>query len=375
MGLTSSIRRRHKLVQGESFMSALKIVFSNRKTRRAYEYSKFGRRLTSDELSTDGGASSEAGLIESVLDCAWYAKMHNLTQPQQCIQHYRDEGRKKAFSPNEALSSEGGKFLSNWGAEYLLRYGIRLGCAGGGTLSPDDLKALNPFEIRSSNRKIAVVTGIFGDYDTLLPIDQSWLEVADFFLFSDRKFEFPSGWQQVHSPYYNVDARRTARFIKLSLPVFFHDYEWVVWLDGNVLLCKNPQNLISEVSDEFFDLAAFKHSTRNSIIAEAAACARLGKENPKEISEHLARIGFAKRSPGDGLYETMAMVVRPSSAAVQRVFALWWGLLSKGSKRDQLSLPLAIAEVPEIRFAPFKHTIDQSPEFYRLKHYVKMGKQ
>lgn len=376
MGLSKSIRRRLQIVEGDSISTSLKIIFADRETRRAYEYSKFGRYLSEDELSSSGQFRTEADAISANLDPIWYAQTHNLSQSQSCFDHYRDEGRKFAFAPNNALAGEDGKSLSAWGLEYVVRCGIKIGCRGEHALSPDDDQVLDPFKITNSGgKKIAVVTAIFGDYDGLMPFDPAWKNASEFFVFSERKFDSLSGWQQVHSPYHHVDPRRRARFVKLCLPVFFQDFEWVIWVDGNVLLCRDPEDVIAGISDTAFDFATFKHSSRGSIISEAAACARLGKENAIELAEHLARIDYPSRKKTDNLYETMAMVLRPSSSAVQKMFAKWWGLLSRGSKRDQLSLPLAMAEVPEIKFTPLTETIDCSAEFFRMKHYAKSDKK
>ncbi|WP_170337011.1 glycosyltransferase domain-containing protein [Ruegeria arenilitoris] len=375
MGLSKSIRRRLQIIEGDSISTSFKIFFADRKTRRAYEYNKFGRYLNESTTSSDGRWRTETDAINANLDPIWYAQTHNLSQTQSCFDHYCDEGRKFAFAPNSALAGEDGKSLSAWGLEYLVRCGIKIGCRGERALSPDDSQALDPFKItNSSGKKIAVVTAIFGDYDNLMPFDPAWKSAAEFFVFSEKKIESLSGWQQVHSPYHHIDPRRRARFIKLCLPVFFDNFEWVLWVDGNVLLCRDPQAIIAGIGDTTFDFAAFKHSSRNSVISEAAACAQLGKENAIELAEHLARIDFSSKKPADNLYETMAMVLRPSSLPVQKMFATWWGLLSKGSKRDQLSLPLAMAEVPEIKFAPFTETIDHSAEFFRTKHYAKTDK-
>lgn len=375
MGLSKSIRRRLQLVEGEPVATSLRVFFADRKTRRAFEFNKFGRFLVEgDHLSVGTKIKSEDEAAIVNLDPTWYAEVHGLDDKVTSIRHYFQEGRRFAYAPNRALAGEDGKSLSHWGLEYLVRCGIQIGCTAKHALSPDDRQALDPFDIANAGKKkIAVVTAIFGDHDSLMPVDTAWKSAADFFVFSEKKFEALSGWQQVHSPYHHVDPRRKARFIKLNLPVFFQNFEWVVWVDGNVLICKDPQALIAGISDAPFDFATFRHSCRSSIIAEAAACARLGKENAIELAEQLARIDFPSREPRDKLYETMAMVLRPSSEAVQTMFTNWWGLLLKGSKRDQLSLPLAMAKVPELRFAPFIETIDRSGEFYRTQHYSKTG--
>ncbi|WP_299153956.1 glycosyltransferase domain-containing protein [uncultured Tateyamaria sp.] len=374
MGLSQSFRRRLKIVKGESFSRAVEIFFAGRKKRRAFEFQKFGHYLTGDDLTPGGTVLwSETDVIHGSLDIDWYAHSHGIDGgAKECLDHYLVEGRKRALAPNSALAGTDGKTLSAWGLEFLVRCGVMIGDTGEKYLSPGDERAIDPFRISNpGGKKFAVVTSIFGDYDKLMPVDSNWSDTADFFLFSDRYFDASKTWQHVHSPYHHVDPRRRARFVKLNLPVFFHAYEWVIWIDANMLLCHNPQAVVEGVADTPFDFATFRHSSRNSIMAEAAACVHLGKENLKDLSEHFARIDISSREPGKKLFETMAMVLRPSSPAVQKLFTKWWGLLLRGSKRDQLSLPIALADVPEIQFEQFSDTIDNSTDFFRAKHSSK----
>lgn len=370
MGLSQSIRRRLKITEGETFSTKLKIFLAGRQKRRAFELKKFGHYLTGYDPNLDHDRFlTEIDLLDAILDEDWYKETHKLDSADSCLKHYLEQGRTHAFAPNAALAGEDGVSLSNWGLEYLARCGVKIGDASQQVLSAGDSRAIDPFKITNSKKKkIAVVTAIFGNYDVLMPVDAAWKTKADFFVFSDRFFEASDHWQHVHSPYHHVDPRRKARFVKLNLPVFFEDYEWVMWVDGNVLICCDPETVISRVSDKPFDFATFTHSDRTSIMAEAAACVYLGKENVKELAEHFDRLGIIDRAPKTGLLETMAMVLRPASPSVKQLFTAWWGLLIKGSKRDQLSLPIAMAAVPDVMFSPFPETINKSGVFFRAEH-------
>jgi hypothetical protein len=47
----------------------------------------------------------------------------------------------------------------------------------------------------------------------------------------------------------------------------------------------------------------------------------------------------------------------------------WWRYMSRGSKRDQLSLPLAIADVADLTWRYFPETrIESSAFFLRIPH-------
>lgn len=374
MGLSKSIRRRWKATKGDPISTKISIFFADKQTRRNYEIQKFGRHLQVDDLLGRGkqkgllSSKSELATVKMHLDADWYSEVHGIIA-QEALEHYCKEGRALAYAPNPHLAEDDLKALTPWGLEYLIRCGIKIGCRGEGALLPDDPTALDPKKLcNKGEKKIAVVTAIFGGYDTLMPVDQSWHEDADFFVFSDRVFRTYSGWQPVHAPYQNSDPRRKARYVKLNLPDLFKSYDWVIWVDGNVLLCRNPRDVISGINGGDFDFSTYQHPQRGSIIAEAAACSTRGKDDPKEIARHLSLISDKLPNSTTGLFETMVMVLRPNSTAVQKVFRNWWELLDKGSKRDQLSLPVAMSWVPNMLFTPLHKSIERSADFYRSHH-------
>ncbi len=376
MGLYRSFKRRLRLVEGESFATSARLLFSSRKVRRDFETNKFWNDHNHFQSDMYGlGLTDEMNLIRACLEPEWYAQTHGLSNGKDCLNHYLSEGRKKAFAPCRWLATEDQKTLSHWGLEYLARCGLQLGDTSEECLRPGDDRAIDPFNIANPNgKKIAVVTANYGGYDRLLPVDNVWAEKSDFFVFSDNYFNSSPSWTHVHSPFHHIDPRRKARFIKLNLPLFFQKYEWVVWIDGNVLLCREPESIIADTSNAPFDFATFIHPNRSSVISEAAACVQFGKENVRGLAEHLARIGISSKTANNNLYETMVLVVQPSSPAVQTLFMRWSGYVSRGSKRDQISLPLALSEVPEIKFAPLLKDIKTSGDFFRTKHLSSMGK-
>lgn len=164
------------------------------------------------------------------------------------------------------------------------------------------------------------------------------------------------------------DSRRRARFVKTHLPTYFSCYDWVIWVDGNVLICVNPKNLVSHLVDEKVDFATFKHPERTNLISEAAACVKFKKEDPTIVAKHLRdsshRLGFNEEI----LFETMVCAARPREPEVRSLYARWWTGIMRGSKRDQLSLPLAISEHPNLSYGYIPHCINKSSWFAKTGH-------
>ena len=370
MGLTRSIKRRAALIEGEDFATAVKVLFANRQARRAFELQKFGCDLN-HVMNQEASMTRKAALpsVTDAMDREWYADVNGLESPKNAPAHYLSYGVNHALAPFPELAADDGKSLSIWGIEYLVRMGFPVGEAGSSAMAADDPAALDPFQIINHGKKrIAVVTAIFGEFDSLIPVDQSWQDGADFYLVSDRRYEVESGWRQVRAPFHHEDPRRKARFVKLNLPTFFSDYEWVIWIDGNVMMCQNPESILASLGSDDFDFATFSHPDRKGLIAEAAKCVQLGKDDMRTMAAHLDANQTHSAFRGSGLFETMVMVMRPNADSVRKMCSIWWRMLSRGSKRDQMSLPLAVADTPDLRLKPLPDTIELTPYFARTRH-------
>jgi len=373
MGFVKSFKRRVALVRGEKLPSAITIFFASKKKRRDLEVAKFGALRQPAAASAGKITLSQVKSKSPYLDLEWYAAAHALARPLEAVRHYSKHGLTRALAPCAAMAAADGSALAPWAAEYFVRIGVPLGAPGEKKLSPDDPSALRPFSIKNTGRKrIAVVSAIFGGFDRLLPVDPAWTNQADFYLFSDRRFETYWSWQAVQPNYHNADPRRSARFVKLHLPTYFADYEWVIWVDGSVLFCVEPSAVLDAIDAENLDFATFQHPDRKGLVSEAAACIRFKKEEPMVLVEHLGRLQHHPAFRTGALYETMAMALRPGAPAVRTLSNAWWRMMAQGSKRDQLSLPLAIAEAEGLRVGHLPDDINRSTLFARSTH-IKRG--
>lgn len=304
------------------------------------------------------------------LDAEWYSSTHGLAKSSDPAEHFADVGVARAYAPCPELAGDDGKTLTTLGLELLVRAGVMVGAEGLKPLQGND-NAINAFQISNAeNKKIAVVTAIFGDYDKLMPVNPDWRSETDFYLFTDRLFEPHGFWKHVHANYDHEDPRRRARFVKTHLPTYFSDYDWVIWIDGNILICEDPSLTLEKLSLTDCDFATFKHPIRDSLVTEIAACIQLKKENPLAAAKHLAQIHDHPEFHTAMLFETMVMMLRPSAKPVREMCAVWWKMMMRGSKRDQLSLPLAVSETKGLRVGLLPDAISQSPYFAKANHQI-----
>jgi hypothetical protein len=191
--------------------------------------------------------------------------------------------------------------------------------------------------------RIAVYTAIAGDYDCLkIPTEID--ERCDYYCFTDRDISWQDIWARREFNWWHEDPVRVSRYVKHHPHRFFPDYEWSIWVDGNIQLNCLPQALLPPSPDSW-DLAVWKHPYRNCLYAEAEECVRLEKDDAATIWAQVARYraqGFPEHA---GLAENNVMARRHNAPAMIELAHAWWREISGGSRRDQLSFPFVAAKL------------------------------
>jgi len=132
-----------------------------------------------------------------------------------------------------------------------------------------------------------------------------------------------------------VDRNRIAKRYKTEIAE--HGADASIWIDRHCRLMCDPTALFEEFPE---DVVVVKHY-RSNVFAEAAACRRQSKDDPELISRTVERWRLEGITPEDlGLYYG-GFIARRHPAA-DRFSALWANYIASGSRRDQLSLPIAL---------------------------------
>ena len=307
-----------------------------------------------------------SGAAEKHVDPDWYAAAHGLEDTGGARGHFAQHGLARGLAPAPQFADSHQK-LPQWGLEYFARLGLPIGLGASQELLPGDPDAARAFALKNERRKpLAVVSANFGS-DRLLPVDPTWGDTTDFFLISDRKFDDLGIWQPVHANYFHVDPRRRALFFKTHLPSYFSAYEKVMWIDGNVLLCRDPVRILRDQDIWDVDLATFRDGRHATLVSAAAACVELGKDDLRVVGAYLANSADHPAFESRNLFETMVMAMNPNSDAVRRMSAQWWACIMRGSKCDELSLPLAVHDAAGIDWRVFpEEQIKMSPNFVQI---------
>jgi hypothetical protein len=197
--------------------------------------------------------------------------------------------------------------------------------------------------------KIAVYTSIFGGYDNLID-DQFQMDGVDFICFTDRNIESKT-WKVVKStPIYN-DPNRNAKKYKILPHRYLNDYDWSIWIDGNIKIISDIRPLCNNESYKVYDhMQVF--DKRNCIYDEAEAILNFGKinskktpergiknwkDNPELIVKQINRYMAEDYPKQNGLATNPIIIRNHNNSDVIKNMEDWWVEIKYNSKRDQLS--------------------------------------
>ena len=193
--------------------------------------------------------------------------------------------------------------------------------------------------------KRVIYTAIFGGYDQLPDptfIPEGW----DFICFTDSDIKSDI-WKIVKTPAIYKDPTRNARKCKLLPHRLFPEYEYSLWVDGNIIVRENVNELIEHYLDDC-NLAVHDHEQnvldpRGCVYKEAEAIFYFGQKNgnykddPKLISEQMNRYIAESYPSNNSLAVTMQLLRRHNEKDCIEAMEMWWEEIRYGSKRDQLS--------------------------------------
>ena len=189
-------------------------------------------------------------------------------------------------------------------------------------------------------KRIAIYTCVTGGYDYLhapaiLDPDVDYL----CFVPSHCHTEEVDGWIVRTFDYVGKTMQDTSRFPKLNPHIVLPDYEYSLWIDGNVTLTSHE--LIDIVKGKINSgrvYSGIRHPRGGDIYEEALRCLRGKRDSFINIFRsvrYLRREGFPKGIP---VMENNVVFRKHLDPGIIETDCLWWRLYLKYSKRDQLSL-------------------------------------
>lgn len=209
-------------------------------------------------------------------------------------------------------------------------------------------------------KRIAVITAIFGKYDTLKdPNDVVNKDSVDWFCFTDDTTMTSPIWKVINTPYHiqngkeeykkyknwfdtikdpKVKNMMSAKYYKVKTHEIdiLKGYDYYIWVDGSMFLRQEFINNLTKLINTPYELINFKHQKRSTVKDEVGESIIMKKYKNQDVpAQYDAYIkdGF----PDDlGLFEC-TIIIKKNTPRINDLFDLWWIQNLEYSYQDQIS--------------------------------------
>lgn len=205
------------------------------------------------------------------------------------------------------------------------------------------LNVFQPTKKTYSNIKIAIYTVSTGKYDNLkepIYIDEN----IDYFVFTEQNIKGDSIWKKKEIPEQlkNLPSLDQARYIKTHPHEFFSEYDYSMFIDGNIRITCDVKPLFYTLIDSQKKIAIHKHQVRNCIYDEAKAIYAVGKASKKLLRAQIKKYKKDGFPANYGLFETNVVIRKHNDPECKKIMDDWWNEMSIWTKRDQLSFTYSL---------------------------------
>ena len=195
----------------------------------------------------------------------------------------------------------------------------------------------------TSHLKIAVFTCITGNYDSI--VEPLYVDPGvDYFVFTDMDCPKDSMWKKIDitqfDEYHQLTPAQMNRSIRMLSFRYLSDYDYSVYVDGNVEIQTSLLPVIAKMGD--CPLGIHYHRNRDCIYVEAVRVDYLRKANMEIVHQQMEAYKQAGFPRHFGLYENTVLIKSHHDEGINQLMEAWWEEYKKYSTRDQLSLPYVV---------------------------------
>lgn len=204
------------------------------------------------------------------------------------------------------------------------------------------------------NENLAVYTVCVGDGFSLPEIYPA--DGVEYLCFTDNPKLEAKGWKlKVINPIFQSDLIRSSREPKIRPHRHLQDFSRSLYIDTRVQLKKDPKDLWQHLTgDHPAAFAAFYHSFHATLQKEFKAVLKIGLDDESRVNEMrtvLERnlpIALSERFIWGGI-----LARRHHEPECIEAMETWYAHVLRYSRRDQLSLPLAVNSIqpPRVRLS------------------------
>jgi hypothetical protein len=194
------------------------------------------------------------------------------------------------------------------------------------------------------NKKVAVYSCVTGDYDKVrnpILVDDD----LDYFCISDTPCAADSVWRFLEIPTAAKEYKggMVNRFCKLNPWHLFCNYDFSIYIDGNIEIVSDIRSLCSIAKNSKIGIAMHLHSDRDCVYNESSICKLYKRGCIPAINKQMddyRKVFFPEHF---GMVEATIIIVDLKNPIAKKIMGDWWiELLRSGSGRDQLSFPYVL---------------------------------
>ena len=180
---------------------------------------------------------------------------------------------------------------------------------------------------------------VTGGYDDI-PVHKYVAPGWDYVLFTDNQELIAQGkfahWT-IRPLLFNKSTNvKNARWHKINAHTIFPEYDYSLWLDSNIIINNNHLfKIIVPLIKKDILVAVPNHPERKCIYDEAEIIKQCSIDYPKIVDKEMKFLKTKKYPKNNGLSETCILLRKHNS--IKSALNLWWKMVKKYSKRDQLS--------------------------------------
>lgn len=202
----------------------------------------------------------------------------------------------------------------------------------------------DPYAVNQT-RSACVYTTLIGDYEKLNEQPVAASSRLPFICFTDDPDLQSETWQIQHvKPLYGMDPVRSQRALKVRPYEYLPSFDVSLYIDNSVLLKIEPEQFIERyLGESGFCLP--EHSFRESVLDEFLEVEAQSLDDPGRIFEQLNH--YTMEFPEllqERAYWTGMLLRDHRNPKVRTMLELWWAHVQRYSRRDQLSINVALKE-------------------------------